>query len=94
MRSGIVKLTSSLGQAGVDQIALTGQIAGLTAELTKLESRRRLAEADAAAIPFPGKPMIDQLRQAVGELETAVARATAVNDLISKITAAIEAWKA
>lgn len=94
VRKGIVQLTLSLGEPGADQIGLAGKIAGLSADLTKLESRRRLAELDAAAVPFPGQTVIDKLRRAVGELEQVIAQAKALTTLLEKTSAAIAAWKA
>lgn len=94
VRQAMIELTTRLGQPGSDQIGLSGKIAGLSADFTKLEARRRLAETDAAAIPFPGQPTIDQLRRAVGELEGVVGQEVATTNLLAKISAAIEAWKA
>lgn len=94
VRRAIVQLTMSLGTPGADQIGLAGRISGMAAELTRIESRRQRAEADAAAIPFPGPAKVDALRTAVGALEAAISQGLAGQQLIEKTTAAIEAWKA
>lgn len=90
VREAIEELSGRPKDSGTDW----GKLAGMVADLTKLEARRQLAELDDATIPFPGKEVVDALRLAVGELEGAVRRSTATSELFSKISAAIKAWKA
>jgi hypothetical protein len=50
------------------------------------------AEADLAGISFPSPDVVNELARATGELEAAVARGTALGELVQRISAVIDAY--
>ncbi|MBB6122943.1 hypothetical protein [Sphingobium subterraneum] len=90
---GILELTIREGEPGAQQLNLAGQVAQLNLDLAKLQARLSLAQTNAAAIQFPGDATITALRTAAGDLEAAIGKATALDQLLAKVSAAIAVWK-
>jgi hypothetical protein len=93
VEDALLELGQRAGEPGVDPLWVAQQQVQISGELSKLQARLHEAEADAAAIPFPGEAVVSALREAVGRLEAATGRATALTDLAGKVSAVISAWQ-